>query len=114
MMKAFLFSVGKSDLRIDFFSGSGSGGQNRNKNQNCVRIHHDDSGVIVTGQSQRDRKSNMREGLINLSKHPKFKVWQAKRCWEINNHKTLDQVVDELMKEENLKVEYYDPEKEIK
>lgn len=106
-MRELLFSVTKKDMRIDYFSGTGAGGQYRNKHQNCVRIRHEPSGVIVTGQSGRDRKGNEREAIRNLAKHPKFKVWQTAMAHAImSNGKSLDQRVDEAMQEHNLKIEY--------
>jgi len=60
MAKQLLFSVTKKDLEIEYFSGTGAGGQYRNKHQNCVRLKHPDSGAIVTGQSNRERSSNLR------------------------------------------------------
>ena len=105
MGKQYLFSVTKKDLKVEFFSGTGAGGQYRNKHQNCVRIHHPDSGAIVTGQSQRSRPENIREALYNLKKHPKFKIWYTTRIFEITRGKTIEEIVEEQMSPENLKIE---------
>lgn len=107
-MRELLFSVTKKDLKIEFFSGTGAGGQYRNKHQNCVRIHHLDSGVIVTGQSQRDRSANIREAFSNLVKNPKFKIWHARIINEVLSGRTLEQIVEEAMKPENIKIEMKD------
>jgi len=104
-MKNLLFSVTKKDFKIEYFSGTGAGGQHRNKHQNCVRLHHAASGVIVTGQSNRERKANIREALKNLSKHPKFRLWQNCKAQEVLTGKRLEDVVEEMMVPENLKVE---------
>ncbi len=108
MGKEILFSITKKDLQIEFFSGTGAGGQYRNKHQNCVRIKHTDSGVIVTGQSNRNRQANIREALRNLVNHPRFKLWHNQKVQEALAGKTLEQVVDEMMKPENLKIECRD------
>lgn len=105
-MRKLLFSVTKKDLEIDYFSGTGAGGQYRNKHQNCVRIRHKASGAIVTGQSGRDRKSNEREAIRNLAAHPKFKLWHAAMVHAALSGKSLDQRIDEAMRESNLKIEY--------
>jgi len=111
MSKELLFSVTKKDLEITYFSGSGAGGQYRNKHQNCVRIKHKDSGVIVTGQEERSREQNLRNAFNRLTKHPKFEAWLKIKIGEASLDKEvekreLDTLVNEAMKEENLKVEY--------
>lgn len=105
MNRELLYSVTKKDLNIDFFSGTGAGGQNRNKNQNCVRIRHFDSGAIVTGQSHKERKSNIREALLNLINSPKFKLWQNQKVLECTSGETIEDRVEKMMASENLKIE---------
>ena len=98
-MKELLFSVTKDDLDVDWFSGTGCGGQYRNKHQNCCRIRHKDSGVIATGQSQRDRVSNLKEAMENLTKSPKFKAWVKVRVGEITGEKAdIEAKVDRAMR----------------
>ena len=105
MSKKLLFSVTKKDMELSWFSGSGAGGQHRNKHQNCLRLFHPDSGARVTGQSNKERKSNIREALTNLVKHPKFRVWQTRRVNEVMTGITIEEKVDRLMAIENIKVE---------
>ena len=106
-MKELLFSVTKDDLDIDWFSGTGCGGQYRNKHQNCCRIRHKDSGAIATGQSQRDRVSNLKEAMENLTKSPKFKAWVKVRVGEVTGEKAdIEAKVDRAMR--HLKFEVKD------
>ena len=108
-MKELLFSVTKNDLEVDWFSGTGCGGQYRNKHQNCCRIRHKDSGAIATGQSQRDRVSNLKEAMENLTKSPKFKAWVKVRVGEVTGGKAdIEAKVDRAMK--HLKFEVKDEE----
>ena len=58
----------KKDFRVDWFSGTGAGGQHRNKHMNCCRITHIATGLVTTGQTQRDRISNQREAFGKLVK----------------------------------------------
>lgn len=85
--KELLFSVTKNDLEIDWFSSTGCGGQYRNKHQNCCRIRHKDSGAIATGQSQRDRVSNLREAMSNLVKVPAFQTWVKVKIGEVTGER---------------------------
>ena len=106
-MKELLFSVTKNDLEVDWFSGTGCGGQYRNKHQNCCRIRHKDSGAIATGQSQRDRVSNLKEAMENLTKSPKFKAWVKIRVGEATGEKAdIEAKVDRAMR--HLKFEVKD------
>lgn len=106
-MKELLFSVTKNDLEIDWFSGTGCGGQYRNKHQNCCRIRHKDSGAIATGQSQRDRVSNLKEAMENLTKSPKFKAWVKVRVGEVTGERAdIEAKVDRAMR--HLKFEVKD------
>lgn len=98
-MKELLFSVTKNDLEVDWFSGTGCGGQYRNKHQNCCRIRHKNSGAIATGQSQRDRISNLKEAMENLTKSPKFKAWVKVKVGEVTGEKAdIEAKVDRAMR----------------
>ncbi len=103
--KERLFSVTKKDLNITFFSGHGAGGQNRNRHMNCVMLNHKASGTMVTGQSNKAKKSNIQEALNNLVKAPKFKIWHARRTKECLDKTTIEEEVEEMILPHNLKVE---------
>ena len=110
-MKELLFSVTKKNLDITYFSGTGAGGQFRNKHQMCCRIKHRDSGVIVTAQEERSKAQNLRVAFKRLTEHPTFKLWLQKKAAESiidkkKQEEEINRIVDEQMKEENLKIEY--------
>lgn len=105
MPRDLLFSLGKKDFTISYFSGTGAGGQHRNRHMNCVRIKHPESGATGTGQSSRSRSDNTKEAFNNLLTNPKFKVWHNRKVNEVIAQKTLEETVDDLMKPENLKIE---------
>lgn len=103
--KRIAFKLTKKDFEMTWFSGSGAGGQYRNKHQNCLRLKHIESGVIVTGQSQRDRVSNQKEAFNNLKRNPKFRFWCEIKLKEVEMGQTLEEWVEEQLKEENLVTE---------
>lgn len=105
-MKTLIFSLTKKDFELTWFSGSGAGGQHRNKHQNCARLRHIETGVIATGQSQRDQQSNLREALEGMKRNKQFLAWCQLKCSEIESGETIEQAVDRMMKPENLKIEY--------
>ena len=104
-MKELLFSVTKKDLDISYFSGTGPGGQHRNKHQNCVRMRHFESGAYATAQSNRERQANLREAFLNLTNSIEFKLWHQKKINEILTGKSIQQRVEESLKDVNLIVE---------
>jgi protein subunit release factor B len=57
----------RKDFKLEWFSGTGAGGQYRNKHQNCCRITHIETGLMATGQSQRDRPGNQKEAFTALA-----------------------------------------------
>lgn len=57
--------IPKSDLKIEWYSGTGAGGQHRNKHQNSIRLVHIPSGVIETAQC-RSRENSYQEAYTKL------------------------------------------------
>ena len=113
--KDLLVSVTKKDLDITWYSGSGAGGQHRNKHPNCCRIHHKDSGTLVTAGEQRSRDQNLKKAFNRLANHKTFRTWlkiesSNAMMTKAEIEKKIQKQVDEMMKEENLKVEYFTPE----
>ena len=104
--KKHLFTISKKDFTITFFSGKGAGGQHRNKHQNCVRMYHKDSGASSTGQSYKERQSNIREAFNSLTTNVKFKIWLNRKIQETLEGKNIEEKVEEqLAITENLKIE---------
>jgi len=103
--KKLLFTIGKKDFDISYFSGSGAGGQHRNKHKNCVRLKHKDSGAIATGQSHKSKKQNLKEALHNIVKVGKFKMWHSQKVREALDGITLEERVNKMMEPKNLKIE---------
>lgn len=106
MEKKLLFSITRKDMNITYFSGKGAGGQNRNRHMNCVRLNHKDSGTMVTGQSHKEMRSNIKEALQNLVNHPKFKVWHMRKVKEAMDKETITEKVERMMDPGNIKIEY--------
>lgn len=110
MERIIKFSLTKKDFSYQWYSGKGAGGQHRNKHQNCFRIKHIDSGVIATGQSHKERESNKKEALKNLATNPIFKSWCDNKLKEIETGKSIEEIVDNLLVDSNLKIEVKDKE----
>ena len=63
------------------------------------------SGATATGQSHRERNANLKEAFQGIVKNPKFKVWYNTKIQEILQKKTVEQAVEENLKDENLRIE---------
>lgn len=115
MPKELLFSVTKKDFEITWFSGKGKGGSNRNAHRNCCRILHKESGAMATGQEERNSEQNLRNAFKRLVVLPRFKTWLRIKTAEAlvdkeQERKEINAMVDQAMRAENLKEEYYTPE----
>ena len=99
------FSVTKKDLTVTWFSGTGAGGQHRNKHQNCIRIKHNATGIIKTGQSSRSREANTKEAMEAMASDYRFKFYCELRLSEIEEGITIEKKVEAAMNDENMKIE---------
>ena len=108
MKKEFMFSVRKGDFDIQTFCSGGPGGQHQNKTDSGVRIVHRESGAVGESRTERSQYQNKRIAFERLSKSVKFKLWLNRKVYELSNKKTIEQMVDESLKDDNLKIEIKD------
>jgi protein subunit release factor B len=100
------FSVRISDCREEAFRGSGNGGQKKQKTSSGIRLTHEASGVQVEDESTRSQHKNRVNALHKLANHPKFRAWcSAESRARAEGFSSLERKVDDLMKEDNLKIE---------
>ncbi len=104
--KELLFSVTRKDFEIQTFRAGGKGGQKQNKTSSGVRLIHKDSGAVGESRSERSQVQNKKIAFQHLAKSPKFQLWIKRKAWEVINQKeSVDKIVNEQMKPENLKIE---------
>lgn len=100
-----IFSVTIKDCEVETFRAGGKGGQNQNKRETGVRIRHRPSGAVGEARDGRKQWQNKKKAFKRMAESDKFQTWCKQRAYGI------DAAVDEAMKPENLKIEYYDPNK---
>jgi len=109
MTKQLLFSVSVKDCEVQAFKGSGPGGQKRNKTASAIRVIHHQSGAIGQASDAREQHLNKRNAFLRMIETKEFKSWHkvtvAKLCG-ILPKESLEEQVDKMMSEENLKIEY--------
>lgn len=57
----------RSELSLQWFSGTGAGGQHRNKHQNSLRLKHLPTGIVVTAQC-RSRENSFAQAHAELQR----------------------------------------------
>jgi len=105
MKRELLYSLTKKDLKLQTFRSGGPGGQNQNKRESGVRITHPASGAVGESREERSQWQNRKNALKRLVENPKFKLWNARVCYEISTGKTLEERVEEEISPKNLKIE---------
>lgn len=104
--KQLMFSITKKDFKITYFSGQGAGGQHRNRHNNCVRLHHPESGVTVQATEHKSLMQNKTLAFKRLVANKAFNSWlKIMSSLMLKDGKTIDEIVEEQMRDENLKIE---------
>lgn len=107
-MRKLLFSITKKDFDVETFRAGGKGGQKQNKTSSGVRIRHRDSGAVGECRNHRSQLQNKKEAFRRLAESDKFKKWhKIESAKRMGLHEGIEEKVDEMMKDENLKVEHY-------
>jgi len=105
-----LFSVNKKDFRIDAFRAGGKGGQKQNKTNSGCRITHLASGAVGESREERSFFQNRKKAFERLVQSDKFQKWhKIEVARHLGHLAEIEEKVKDMMKEENLKIEYFTP-----
>lgn len=108
--KIKLFSVTKNDFEWQFFRGDGSGGQKKNKTSSACRCIHPPSGAVGESKEDRQQHINRRTAFQRCVNSKEFQNWIKLTSAAISaGFVSIEKQINESMKEENIKVEYYVP-----
>jgi protein subunit release factor B len=100
-----VFSVTKKDFHIEYFSGTGAGGQHRNRHKNCVRLRHIETGIIKTGQNNKERIQNLNDAFKKMTSDKRFLAYCEMKLSELEGQPTPEEKVEEMLNPKNLKIE---------
>ncbi len=110
-MKRLLFSLTKKDFEIETFRSGGKGGQHQNKTESGVRIKHIDSGAVGESREFKSQYQNKKAAFARLVSSNEFKIWHKMTCarllGETKTEEQLEKEVDNDLRPENLKIEYF-------
>lgn len=87
------------------FTVSGHGGGGKDTSNTGVRITHPESGAVGEGREERSQNANKKRAFERMANSPKFKSWHRIRCAELLAGRSVDQIVNDAMRPENLKIE---------
>lgn len=106
--RRLLFSVTPADCRMDTFRCPGKGGQNVNKVESGVRFTHKASGGVGHSCDTRDQHRNKLIAWKRMAAHPKFRVWMAREADRRLGMPSPEEIVDQQMRPNLLRVEVRD------
>lgn len=106
--RRLLFSVTVDDCRVDTFRAGGKGGQHQNKTETGVRITHLASGAVGEARDSRSQHDNKLAAWKRMVATPKFQAWMRLETARRLGKPTPEQIVDEQMRSQNLRVERRD------
>jgi protein subunit release factor B len=112
-MRKLLFSLTAKDFRFDTFRSGGKGGQNQNKVESGVRCTHEASKSVGTARDSRDQHRNRINAFMRCVESVQFKKWHKAECARRlgqpvpRTEEEIQRDLDEQMRSENLKEEYY-------
>lgn len=102
-MRKKVLTITIDDCEVQTFRAGGAGGQNQNKRNSGVRVIHHPSGARGESREARGQKENKRKAFRRMAESDKFQWWAKAKTLELE---PIEDIVDEMMKEENLKIEY--------
>lgn len=107
--KSLLFRVTREDCEWQTFRSGGKGGQNQNKVESGVRCIHRASGARGEARDSRDQLQNRRSAFRRMAETTEFKAWHKLEVARRQGYdqRSVDEIVDEMMSPENLKIEVF-------
>lgn len=105
-MRKLIFSVTIDACEVQTFRSGGKGGQNQNKRDTGVRIIHHPSGARGESREERSQLENKKRAFRRMAETKEFQIWAKIKALDL---RPIDEIVDEMMQECNLLIEYYTP-----
>lgn len=98
-----------SDCEVQTFRAGGKGGQNQNKRDSGVRVIHHPSGARGESREGRGQLENKKIAFGRMARSYDFNQWVEEMHLKKDRLLSVTQMVDNMLRPENLEIEYYDP-----
>lgn len=86
----------------------GAGGGGKDTSNTGVRIRHLPSGASGVGVDHRSQQKNKQDAFVRMGQSKEFHKWVIAKASMLMSGKSVDQMVDESMCLENLRIEAKD------
>lgn len=106
--RELLLRVTAKDFDIAHIKGSGPGGQHRNKTSTGVRMKHRASGAVGEATDDRSQEANKKAAFRRCVDTPEFQSWLRIAIREAMGRPSVEQLVDEAMRPENITTQVLD------
>lgn len=93
------------DCRVDTFTVGGHGGAGKDTSNTGVRITHPPSGAVGVATDTRSQAKNKQLAFNRMGRNDAFSKWVRVEMARLASGKTVDEVVDEQMRPQNLHIE---------
>lgn len=97
----------RDDFEWEYFRVGGKGGQRRDKRDTGVRCRHASSGAVGESREHRTQAANRKEAFKRCADSSAFQTWIRVEHAKVVG--LIDVTVEQAMRRENLKIEFYDP-----
>lgn len=113
--RKLVLSVKASDCTWEYFPAGKNGGQNGNKNSTACRVTHPPSGARGESREHKSQLQNRKAAWRRMVESEKFQLWLKLQTGRFDSvlsemMRRVNNKVERDMREENIVVEYYDPE----
>lgn len=104
--KKLLFSVTAKDCDWQEMTAGGPGGQHQNRRKTAIRCIHRASGAVGFSREHKSQIQNKQEAFARMAQTKEFNNWVRIQAAKMMGQRDVEEVVDDMMAPNNLKVEY--------